>query len=139
MFCFILHIFKIQIPSKYIFQKPTETIFGALFWLPNRYRISRGSFLATRQMSIFQEAFFGYQLTDNIEAISRTISLRTDISSIFLAGCFRFFVFLGFSNLLIGIKYLFIEILLAAPTDYGFFLINTKLNRGRNQLCCGAR
>ena len=69
----------------------TYTIFpGTLFMCsPNGYRFSRSIFLATEQITIFQKAFFEYQRTDR--QFPGRYPLRTDISSIALGGCFRWF------------------------------------------------
>ena len=57
---------QIPIFQEHVFSYRTDTDFpGALlFWLLNRYRFSRNAFLATKQITVFQEAFFEYQQTD---------------------------------------------------------------------------
>ena len=54
---------------------------GALFWLPNRYRFSRNTFLSTEQITIFQEAFFEFQRTE-IGNFQEGTPLRIDISAL---------------------------------------------------------
>ena len=56
----ILAIEQKPIFQKRLFSYRTDTNFpGALFfWLPNRYRFSRSSFLATEHIQIFQNPFF---------------------------------------------------------------------------------
>ena len=84
------YVFTEQRP---IFQEP-------LFWLSKRYRFSRSTFLASKQIQIFQEHFFGYRTDADFPGsffeYQRTdrqfpgrYPLQTDISALGLGGCFR--------------------------------------------------
>ena len=58
-------IIMIQCKPPRLFSKLSVCFFpGAPFWLPNWYRFSRSTSIATEQITIFQEAFFEYQRTD---------------------------------------------------------------------------
>ena len=85
-------------PNRYQFSRSYIYVFTEQ--IPIVYRFSRSTSIATKQITIFQEAFFEFQRTDR-QFPGRYPLLRTDISAIGLCGCFRQYIEIVFQSIIL--------------------------------------